>query len=341
MASNDNHNPPSEPAPTTTPHDALFRVTFERPEHASSVLRALLPAELSKHVDWSSLELAPGSFRDEELRKSETDVLFRARLRGGHKALFYLLIEHQSRVDAMMAWRLVRYAVRVLERWKRENPGARPMPALFPFVVAHAEHKWTAATSLLELYDLDAATRDALSPWLLNQRYVLYDLSEEPSQVLRDGLDASSLARLALLVMQRRSAADLLAELRSWGSVLREVRATPTGADDIVMLMVYIHLTADVELSVLGKVLRDEVGAEEDETMSAAEKLLAEIGPAKWLQKGRDEGRAETLLRLLTQRFGPLSAAAEQRLRAASAAELDTFLERVLSAPTLEDVLGR
>ena len=62
-------------------------------------------------------------------------------------------------------------------------------------------------------------------------------------------------------------------ELRAWASVLREVRATPTGADDIVMLMVYIHLTADVELYALRKLLRDELGAEEDETMTAAEKL--------------------------------------------------------------------
>lgn len=340
MTTDDDQPEPPESASTPSPHDALFRLTFERPEHASSMLRALLPAELTKHVDWSSLELAPGSFRDEELRKSETDVLFRTKLNDGRQALLYVLIEHQSTVDPMMARRLARYAMRVHERWERENPRARHMPALFPFVVAHAEGRWTAATSLLELYDLDPAMRDELSPWLLNQRYVLYDLSQEPSQALRDGLRASSLARLALLVMQRRSAADLLAELRSWGSVLREVRATPTGADDIVMLMVYIHLTADVELPVVGKVLRDEVGAEEDEAMSAAEKLLAQIGPAKWLQKGRAEGRAELVLRQLARRFGPLSADAEARVRAASVDELDRMGERVLDAASLEEVLA-
>ncbi len=353
MASNDDQSVPTEPPSTTTPHDALFRLTFERPEHASGMLRALLPEEVSARVDWTSLDLVPGSFRDEELRASETDVLFRARLNDGREALFFVLVEHQSRVDPMMAWRLVRYAVRVLERWQRENPNARRMPPLFPFVVAHAERKWTAATSLLELYDLDATTREALSPWLLNQRYALYDLSREPSAALREELAASSLARLALFVLQRRSANDLLAELRAWASVLREVRATPTGADDIVMLMVYIHLTADVELSALRKLLRDELGAEEDEAMTAAEKLLAQVGPAKWLQKGRDEGRAEgraqgrtegqaaLLSRLLTLRFGPVPEDIQAKLRAASPSELDRWAEQVLSASRLDELFER
>jgi predicted transposase/invertase (TIGR01784 family) len=341
----DDQNPPSTPASTTTPHDALFRLTFERPEHTSGMLRALLPAELTARVDWSSLALVPGSFRDEELRDSETDVLFGAKLSDGREALFYLLVEHQSSVDPMMAWRLVRYAVRVLERWQREHPGARRLPAVFPFVVAHAERAWTSVTSLLELYDLDAEARDALAPWLLSQRYAFYDLSAVSSEVLRSRLAASALARATLFLLQRsRSAEDLLEELRQWASVLREVRAAPTGADDLVMLMVYTQLTAEVEPAALRGLLRDTVGAEEEETMSAAEKLLAQIGPAKWLQKGRDEGRVEerveVLLRLLARRFGPLGPVVEQRVRTASVPEIDSFLDRVVDAATLDEVLG-
>jgi hypothetical protein len=86
------------------------------------------------------------------------------------------------------------------------------------------------------------------------------------------------------------------------------------------------------------------VGAEEEETMSAAEKLLAQIGPAKWLQKGRDEGRVEerveVLLRLLARRFGPLGPVVEQRVRTASVPEIDSFLDRVVDAATLDEVLG-
>ncbi len=201
MASDDDQHEPAQPASTTAPHDALFRVTFERPEHASGMLRALLPEELTKRVDWSVLELVPGSFRDEDLRGSETDVLFRTRL-NGREVLFYLLVEHQSSADPMMAWRMARYAMRVGERWRREQPLAKRLPAVFPFVVAHADGVWRSATSLIELYDLDAATRDALSPWLLNQRYALYDLSAQPRGALRDQLAASAMARLTFCLLR-------------------------------------------------------------------------------------------------------------------------------------------
>ena len=46
------------------------------------------------------------------------------------------------------------------------------------------------------------------------------------------------------------------------------------------------------------------------------------------------------LKRLLTRRFGPLPAWAEQRLEQASLQELEGWAERVLEAQQLEDVLA-
>ena len=55
--------------------------------------------------------------------------------------------------------------------------------------------------------------------------------------------------------------------------------------------------------------------------------------------EGKAEGRAELLLRLLVRRFGPLPASAEVQVRSASAAELDAFVDRLLSANSLAEVL--
>ncbi|WP_432421099.1 Rpn family recombination-promoting nuclease/putative transposase [Nocardia cyriacigeorgica] len=43
-------------------HDAYFRHVMARPDNAASELRAVLPAEISAHIDWSGLELQSGSF---------------------------------------------------------------------------------------------------------------------------------------------------------------------------------------------------------------------------------------------------------------------------------------
>jgi hypothetical protein len=56
-------------------------------------------------------------------------------------------------------------------------------------------------------------------------------------------------------------------------------------------------------------------------------------------QKGREEGKRETLLRLLTAKFGPLSEAAILRVNALkSGNELDLCLERLLTARSLDEL---
>jgi predicted transposase YdaD len=61
------------------------------------------------------------------------------------------------------------------------------------------------------------------------------------------------------------------------------------------------------------------------------------------LKQGREagvtEGKRETLLRLLTVKFGRLSSETIAKVNAVpSAAELDAYLDRILSAESLEDM---
>jgi hypothetical protein len=52
------------------------------------------------------------------------------------------------------------------------------------------------------------------------------------------------------------------------------------------------------------------------------------------------QGRMETVLRLLALRFGPLTEAAQARIRNAQDAHLVAVTERLLTAQTLEEALG-
>jgi hypothetical protein len=65
-----------------------------------------------------------------------------------------------------------------------------------------------------------------------------------------------------------------------------------------------------------------------------ARRYVAE-GITKGRAEGRAEGKVELVLKLLARCFGPLPQGAEERVRAASIEELDTFAERVLSAESL------
>ena len=81
------------------PHDLFARYTFAHPERAEAELRAVLPPHVVSAVDWESLRREPGSVVDPELRETESDLLFSARLHEGGSLLLYVLLEHQSSVD--------------------------------------------------------------------------------------------------------------------------------------------------------------------------------------------------------------------------------------------------
>ncbi|MGB5686653.1 MAG: DUF4351 domain-containing protein [Candidatus Electrothrix sp.] len=57
-------------------------------------------------------------------------------------------------------------------------------------------------------------------------------------------------------------------------------------------------------------------------------------------QEGHQEGEVRLLLRLLRKRFGDLPGWAEERLRQASSAMLETWSERILTASTLDEVFS-
>ncbi len=56
--------------------------------------------------------------------------------------------------------------------------------------------------------------------------------------------------------------------------------------------------------------------------------------------KGEAKGKAATLHRLLTRRFGPLPTWAAQRVTAASEVQLDTWLDGIFDATSIKDLFG-
>jgi hypothetical protein len=64
----------------------------------------------------------------------------------------------------------------------------------------------------------------------------------------------------------------------------------------------------------------------------------------RYVAQGKAEGKAERgmeiILKLLASRFGPLTEVVHARIRCADNAQIDTMADRMLTAQTLEEVLG-
>ena len=133
----------------------MFKKTFSVPEHAAAEFRAVLPPRLVACTDFSTLALCPGSYVDEALSGSESDLLFSVQV-SGRPALLYVLFEHQSSPDRLMPLRLLGYIVRILMRYVAEaksGSDALPLPVVVPVVLHHGEAGWSVATRLEDLFD--------------------------------------------------------------------------------------------------------------------------------------------------------------------------------------------
>ena len=119
-----------------TPHDALFKTFMSHPPTVRDFLAVHLPARLLAICDLQTLHLESGSFIDEALRASHSDVLWSIRTQNG-TGYIYALIEHQSSADKHMAFRLMRYAFAAMQR--HLEAGHDKLPLVIPVLFYHGE----------------------------------------------------------------------------------------------------------------------------------------------------------------------------------------------------------
>ena len=152
------------------------------------------------------------AFVDEALEQRHSDLLFEARV-AGSPALLYLLFEHQSTPCADMALRLLRYMLRIWERWQRDHPRESGLPPVVPLVLYHGETRWTAPLHLRDTLRLPEAARAVFAPYCPDFEVCFSDLSLFPEEKLW----GTALVRMMLALMKHHEEGDLGRHLGRWG----------------------------------------------------------------------------------------------------------------------------
>jgi predicted transposase/invertase (TIGR01784 family) len=282
--------------PTPPPHDALFKAAFGQPDLARSELELVLPLEVQAHLDLSTLEVSPGSFVDEELRHAHTDLLYRVTTRGGGDALVYLLMEHQSTFDARMPLRLLRYMVRVWDRWERDHPTGK-LPVVLPVVLHHDIDAWRATPEFAAVLDASPELLAAVGPFQPIFRFVLDDLAP----LSLEALASRNLHALALLVelafWVSRSLGRLQEAAPRMGAMVAELTRDARAQMLLTQLYVYLLRDAapDVETEEVRAILEQIAGSAGKEDIVNAGDRLIEQGRATGHAEGRAEGQTEGL----------------------------------------------
>lgn len=176
---------------TATPHDAVFKQFLYHPDTARDFLDIYLPSTLRELCDLQTLKLESGSFIEDSLRASYSDVLWSLKTNEGD-GYIYVVIEHQSSPDAHMAFRLMRYAMAAMQR--HLDAGHKTLPLVIPMLFYHG----TLSPYPFSLCWLDEFDDPALARQLYSATFPLVDITVIPDDEIMQH------RRIALLELMQK-----------------------------------------------------------------------------------------------------------------------------------------
>ena len=159
-------------SPLHQPHDKLVKSTFSDPDNARAFLQAHLPLQLTRCIDWTTLNLVSGSFIDPEFAASSSDLLFTAQI-NGQTAFLYILFEHQNEEDPFIGLRLLTYMVRIWNDHLRNNPGTAKLPPILPLVLAQDNKPWKSSIRFTDLIGVPGGAGEEMQKHIPNFEFQL------------------------------------------------------------------------------------------------------------------------------------------------------------------------
>jgi len=311
-------------------HDRSYRLLFSEPRLVEELIRGFFAEKWVDALDFSTLERVNATYVAESLKVREDDMVWKLRFRDGRSVYIYLLLEFQSTVDRFMGVRMMGYEALFYQSLIKEGKltADGKLPLVIPIILYNGDELWWPALDLADLIEEVDPEADQFRPRLKYRlvdegSYPLADLAERKNLVavlfwLEKTADPSDvqhgIARLVERLGDDPAANGLRRAFAVW---LNVVRLPGTG------------LTEDEIPEILG--LEDF-------------KNMMEQQVERWnrvlLDRGRQEGEARLLLRLLEEKFGTLDAPSRERVRAADADQLLEWGTRAVKARRLRDVFG-
>ncbi len=120
------------------PHDAFFRQFLSRTDVARDFLQIHLPADIADRCAWDTLAIESSSFVEPDLRQYYSDIVYSMRI-GNDTGYLGCVIEHQSTPYRLMAFRLARYALAVMQR--HIDQGKDRLPLVIPVLFYHGRKR--------------------------------------------------------------------------------------------------------------------------------------------------------------------------------------------------------
>lgn len=295
------------------PHDLLVRLFLNEPDLASDLFKNYLTEEWVELVDFDSLRRESTESVDRNLSERLADLRYSTKIKGSNEELnVFVFLEHQSRPDRFMAFRLLEY-ICAAYRQHLSAAGERKdttFPLPLAVVLHHGKTPWKKVLAMRELFD----TQHDMWANTLKFPICLIDLAKIPGEQLRghpavcallDSLQSASEGRLPERVT------NIFRRLQN----VREESRLKTWSTALATYYLAVQGKGQENLDTLLHALETLYSVREAEKMTTTfAQSWKEEGFAIGEAVGEVKGQAKSVIKFLELRFGEVPAGVQKKL---------------------------
>ena len=260
------------------PHDKYFKSSMSDLRVAKEFFQQHLPEEITKLINLDTLILRKESFVDNQLDIMLTDLLYSVEYKD-QPSYIYILTEHQKQPDRFMAFRLLRYMIRIMNHHVQKQQNEQ-LPIVIPLVFYNGENKYPYSTDIFDLFDGPGG----LAKKIMFQPFQLIDVGQIPDETLKQ----HQWAGIMEFIMKHVNSRKLLRRLEEILPIMR-IATQLEGNEYIMTSISYLIAAGECDHNQLAQLITQNISVELGEKiMTTAERLIHQ-GIKEGVQKGSQQ----------------------------------------------------
>ena len=258
-------------------HDKIFRTVLDRKSDAI----ALINKALNTQLEVQDIEKYNSSFINKVFQNREADIVYKIKDRS-----IFILIEHQTKVDYLMPYRILEYEVAIMQSAidldKIKNKESK-IPLVIPIVLYTGNKKWNAKKYLEENQEKIEGIENGLG------NYNLIDINELTE---KDLLEDKSFISKMMLIEKSKNTENIVEILEKIVKITKE--------EDKETLRRIISIILEEKIGITkAKELIEKMEGDEGNMLAVVDmirrenQMYIEIGKKEGKIEGKKEGKKE------------------------------------------------
>ena len=257
-------------------HDKIFRTVLDRKSDAI----ALINKALNTQLEVQDIEKYNSSFINKVFQNREADIVYKIKDRS-----IFILIEHQTKVDYLMPYRILEYEVAIMQSAidldKIKNKESK-IPLVIPIVLYTGNKKWNAKKYLEENQEKIEGIENGLG------NYNLIDINELTE---KDLLEDNSFISKMMLIEKSKNTENIVEILE------KIVKITKEEDKDTLRRIISIILEEKIGIT-KAKELIEKMEGDEGNMLAVVDMIRREN--QMYIEIGKKEGELKEKIKIVT-----------------------------------------